>query len=253
MSGFLLGYVAMLPLIGRIADLRGRVPVLVAALVRLRDRLAGHRARLRPAHAGGRPVPPGRRRRRPGPGHAGAGRGPLPRRAPRRPARRRLGRPGARQRRSVRSTARVVLAVADWRVIFALNLVVGLVLAAADRAGSTGRASRRPTASARPRPVRLGRRWLLLAVALVAGALVFVEPTQPAARPHLGAAVHPGRRRRPLAHPGRPRSRSSPRCCWSSAAARPRRPLVDLRGWWRSDPRGRPRRRRCSWPSRSAA
>lgn len=32
-SGFLLGYVAMLPLIGRIADLRGRVPVLVAALV----------------------------------------------------------------------------------------------------------------------------------------------------------------------------------------------------------------------------
>ena len=32
-SGFLLGYVAMLPLIGRIADLRGRVPVLTAALV----------------------------------------------------------------------------------------------------------------------------------------------------------------------------------------------------------------------------
>jgi MFS family permease len=32
-SGFLLGYVAMLPLIGRIADLRGRVPVVVAALV----------------------------------------------------------------------------------------------------------------------------------------------------------------------------------------------------------------------------
>ena len=32
-SGFLLGYVAMLPLIGRIADIRGRTPVLVAALV----------------------------------------------------------------------------------------------------------------------------------------------------------------------------------------------------------------------------
>ena len=32
-SGFLLGYVAMLPLIGRIADLRGRVPVLVMALL----------------------------------------------------------------------------------------------------------------------------------------------------------------------------------------------------------------------------
>ena len=31
-SGFLLGYVAMLPLIGRFADLRGRLPVLVASL-----------------------------------------------------------------------------------------------------------------------------------------------------------------------------------------------------------------------------
>lgn len=32
-SGFMLGYIAMLPLIGRIADLRGRVPVLVGSLV----------------------------------------------------------------------------------------------------------------------------------------------------------------------------------------------------------------------------
>jgi MFS family permease len=32
-SGFLLGYVAMLPLIGRIADLRGRIPVLVWSLL----------------------------------------------------------------------------------------------------------------------------------------------------------------------------------------------------------------------------
>ncbi|MFA6300681.1 MAG: MFS transporter, partial [Nocardioides sp.] len=32
-SGFLLGYIAMLPLIGRIADIRGRLPVLVGALV----------------------------------------------------------------------------------------------------------------------------------------------------------------------------------------------------------------------------
>lgn len=32
-SGFLLGYIAMLPLIGRIADIRGRIPVLVGSLV----------------------------------------------------------------------------------------------------------------------------------------------------------------------------------------------------------------------------
>ncbi|NLC98782.1 MAG: MFS transporter, partial [Actinomycetales bacterium] len=32
-SGFLLGYIAILPLIGKISDLRGRVPVLLACLV----------------------------------------------------------------------------------------------------------------------------------------------------------------------------------------------------------------------------
>ncbi len=50
-SGFLLGYVAMLPLIGRIADLRGRVPVLVAALVVFALGSLVTDARLRPADA----------------------------------------------------------------------------------------------------------------------------------------------------------------------------------------------------------
>jgi MFS family permease len=65
-SGFLLGYVAMLPLIGRIADLRGRVPVLVGSLG-CSPRLPGDHRLLRPAEPGGRALPAGRRRRRAGP------------------------------------------------------------------------------------------------------------------------------------------------------------------------------------------
>ena len=97
-SGFLLGYVAMLPLIGRIADLRGRVPVLVAALVLfavgslvttlaydLPTLVAG---RFLQGVGGGGLVP----------GDARAGRRPLPRRPARRTAGRRVGGPGARQR-----------------------------------------------------------------------------------------------------------------------------------------------------------
>ena len=129
-SGFLLGYVAMLPLIGRIADLRGRVPVLVAALVVFAARLAGHRAGLRPAQHGGRPVP----------ARASAAAGWCPATlalvADLYPAERRgvpLGVVSAVQELgSVLGPlfGAVVLAVADWRVIFAVNLVVGLVLAA---------------------------------------------------------------------------------------------------------------------------
>ena len=86
----------------------------------------------------------------------------------------------------------VVLAVADWRAIFAINLVVGLVLAAAirRRRRTTPRAHRR-------RPDLLG--LALSLVTLVAGALVFVRPPPADARPDLGRAVRPVRRRRPLA------------------------------------------------------
>ena len=86
-SGFLLGYIAMLPLMGRIADLRGRVPVLVGSLRRLLGRLAGHGGVVRPGQHGDRPVPAGRRRRRAGAGDARAGRRHLGRRAARPAAR----------------------------------------------------------------------------------------------------------------------------------------------------------------------
>ncbi len=129
-SGFLLGYVAMLPLIGRIADLRGRLPVLVGSLVvfalgslvtaasyDLTSMVVG---RFLQGMGGGGLVPatlalvadiyPPARRGVP------------------------LGVVGAVQ--EVGSVlgplyGALVLAVADWEAIFWLNLAVGLVLAAA--------------------------------------------------------------------------------------------------------------------------
>ena len=97
-SGFLLGYVAVLPLIGRIADLRGRVPVLVGSLlVFALGSLVTAAAYDLPSMVAGR-VPPGRRRRRPGAGDAGAGRRPLPAAPARDAARGRRRGAGDRQR-----------------------------------------------------------------------------------------------------------------------------------------------------------
>ena len=172
-SGFLLGYVAMLPLIGRIADLHGRVPVLVMALVvfalgsmvtalayDMNSMVAG---RFLQGVGGGGLVPatlalvadlyPTERRGVPlgvvsAVQEIGSVLGPL------------LG--------------AVVLAVADWRAIFALNLAVGLVLAAAIRTASRGEP---PAGHTRP----AGRRDLLGAAlglaTLGAGFLVFVRPS----------------------------------------------------------------------------
>ena len=129
-SGFLLGYVTMLPLIGRIADLRGRLPVLVGSLLLfafgslvtaasydLTSMVAG---RFLQGVGGGGLVPatlalvadlyPPARRGVP------------------------LGVVGAVQELgSVLGPlyGALVLAFADWRTIFWLNLAVGLVLAAA--------------------------------------------------------------------------------------------------------------------------
>lgn len=129
-SGFLLGYVAVLPLIGRISDLRGRVPVLLGSLVvfsigsvvtaagyDLQTVVAG---RLVQGIGGGGLIPP-----------------TLALVADLWPPHRRglpLGVVGAVQELgSVLGPlyGAVVLAVADWRTIFWLNCAVGLVLVAA--------------------------------------------------------------------------------------------------------------------------
>ncbi|MBA2639623.1 MAG: MFS transporter [Nocardioidaceae bacterium] len=141
-SGFLLGYVGVLPLIGRIADLRGRTPVLVGSLVvfavgslvtaaayDLTSMVVG---RFLQGVGGGGLVPatlalvadlwPPARRGLPlgvvgAVQEVGAVLGPL--------------------------YGALVLAVGDWRAIFWLNLAVGLVLAAAllrVTAGSAGTA-----------------------------------------------------------------------------------------------------------------
>jgi len=129
-SGFLLGYVAVLPLIGRISDLRGRVPVLLGSLVvfavgslvtaaayNLESIVLG---RLIQGVGGGGLIPP-----------------TLALVADLWPPQRRglpLGIVGAVQELgSVLGPlyGAVVLAFGDWRLIFWLNCAIGLVLAAA--------------------------------------------------------------------------------------------------------------------------
>src|SRR3954468_198881 len=131
-SGFLLGYVAMLPLIGRIADLRGRVPVLVAALVLFAvGSLVTTAAYDLPTLVAGRFLQ--------GVGAGGLVPATLALVADLYPVERRgvpLGVVSAVQELgSVIGPlyGALVLAVSDWRVIFAVNLVVGLALAAALR------------------------------------------------------------------------------------------------------------------------
>ena len=156
-SGFLLGYVAMLPLIGRIADLRGRVPVLVGVARRLRARLAGHRRW--PTTC--RSMVTGRFLQ--GVGGGGLVPATLALVADLYPPERRgvpLGVVSARSRSSAassaRCTARWCWPSADWRAIFWINLAVGLVLAAADPAQRHGERAR-PETHRRAAGVRLAR------------------------------------------------------------------------------------------------
>jgi MFS family permease len=129
-SGFLLGYVAMLPLVGRIADLRGRTPVLVGSLVvfAVGSLLTASAYDLTSMVAG---------RFLQGVGGGGLVPATLALVADMWPPSRRglpLGVVGAVQELGAvvgPLYGAVVLAVADWRAIFWLNLAVGLVLGAA--------------------------------------------------------------------------------------------------------------------------
>lgn len=183
-SGFLLGYVAILPLVGRISDLRGRVPVLLASLVvfavgsivtaaayDLETIVAG---RLIQGIGGGGLIPP-----------------TLALVADLWPPHRRglpLGVVGAVQELgSVLGPlyGAVVLAIGDWRAIFWLNCAIGLVLVAAML----------PLRAALPEGT--GHRrfdWpgaALAVLALVGTSLVMVSPTRLVQDVELGRAYLP--------------------------------------------------------------
>lgn len=176
-SGFLLGYIAMLPLIGRIADLRGRIPVLVWSLVIFAvgslitassyDLTTMVTGRFLQGIGGGGLVPATLA--------LVADMWPVDRRAVP------LGVVGAVQELgSVLGPllGAVVLAIADWEMIFWINMAVGLVLAAAIL--TTKSPMRAPAVllthdAKKSRPDVLG--GLLAAGSLAALALVFIEPS----------------------------------------------------------------------------
>jgi len=243
-SGFLLGYVAMLPLIGRIADLRGRVPVLVAALVVFAlGSLVTALAYDMPSLVAGRFLQ--------GLGGGGLVPATLALVADLYPVQRRavpLGVVSAVQEAgSVIGPlfGALVLAVADWRAIFLINLAVGLVLAAAIAAlaGRTPvveagasvveegaqRLSRNPVS--KPPPDTIGA--LLLLIALAAGALVFLRPSDLLRDLTWGQLFVPfagdGRWLTPIGAVA-----MTAGLLFVVRCATARRPLVDLPSWWRS-------------------
>ncbi|MBM7519918.1 MFS transporter [Nocardioides nitrophenolicus] len=171
-SGFLLGYVAILPLIGRIADLRGQVPVLAMSLVVFAaGSLVTAISYDLPSMVAGRFLQ--------GVGGGGLVPATMSLVAALYPVERRglpLGIVSAVQEfGSVLGPlfGALVLSFTSWRGIFAVNLAVGALLAVA-----VGVVARRTDAADRPRPRRLPDLVgiLLLAVTLVAGFLTFVEP-----------------------------------------------------------------------------
>ena len=227
-SGFLLGYVAMLPLIGRIADVRGRLPVLTAALLVFAvGSLVTALAYDLPSMVAGRFLQ--------GVGGGGLVPATLALVADLYPVDRRgvpLGIVSAVQELgSVIGPlfGAVVLSLADWPVIFLINLAVGLVLAAALQA-TRGTGARRPPGPRHP-PDVVGA--VLLAGTLLFGSVVFLRP------PSLVRDLTWGRYFVPFAGDGRWLTPVGvvPMVALALFLARcltARRPLVDLRGWGRT-------------------
>jgi MFS family permease len=219
-SGFLLGYVAMLPLVGRIADLRGRLPVLVGSLVVFAlGSLVTAAAYDLPSMVTGRFLQ--------GVGGGGLVPATLALVADLYPPARRgvpLGVVGAVQELgSVLGPVygALVLAVAPWQAIFAVNLVVALVLATSLRATDTA-----PRGEGRPDVVGAA----LAALTVVALSLTMLRPAFLTTDVTLGLAFVPvtgdGRWAAPvgLATVG----------CAVALLLRcltARRPLVDVRRW----------------------
>jgi MFS family permease len=238
-SGFLLGYVAILPLVGRIADLRGRLPVLVGSLVvfALGSLVTAASYDLASMVVG---------RFLQGAGGGGLVPATLALVADLYPPARRgvpLGVVGAVQELgSVLGPlyGALVLALGGWRAIFWVNLAVGLVLAAA-LAALRRRAAERVLHATRgsvpqdagSAPARAGPDLLGVALALVALALlvlVLLEP-QP-----LVTGVTVGLAFLPVAGVSRWLSPVALALYATVAglgvhALRAARPLLDLRGW----------------------
>jgi MFS family permease len=240
-SGFLLGYVAMLPLVGRIADLRGRLPVLVGSLVVFAfGSLVTAAAYDLPSMVTGRFLQ--------GIGGGGLVPATLALVADLYPPARRgvpLGVVGAVQ--EVGSVlgplyGALVLAVATWHVIFAVNVLGGLVLVgallatagrdpglgAADGAtGAAARAGDRSGSGALP-PDRLGA--ALAALAVLALLLTMLQPPALTSDVTLGLAFLPvvggSRWLAPVGLAALLLGVALTVRCLTA-----RRPLVDVRGW----------------------
>ena len=231
-SGFLLGYVAMLPLIGRMADLRGRVPVLVAALV-----LFAFGSLVTAAAYDLTSLVVGRFLQ--GVGGGGLVPATLALVADLYPVESRgvpLGIVSAVQELgSVIGPlyGALILAVSDWRVIFAVNLVVGIALAVVLRGLRFGP---RPQGKA-PRSSGRGRvDWAGIVFALIAlgaAGLLVVAPTPLVIDVTWGQLFVPiwgsSRWATPLGLVAIAAVVLFLVRCWTA-----RRPLVDLRGWWRA-------------------